>query len=474
MIYVYALLSALIWLIVTLLSHGFFGTEGFFYDLPNASMPFGRFFILYTTAFAIYSMAIFKVSKPSANKRNIFIVLAGAFVFRLILIPSVPVHENDIYRYIWDGKVLASGINPYKYAPAYASIKPAEIDQQNDYKKLKSLRDEDPSFYRRISYKYVPTIYPPLAQGLFAVSALLARGSVWFMKILFVVFDIAIVFLLYNILKLLKHNPLYVVVYAWNPLVLKEFANSGHYDPLVIFFVVAAVYFILKEKYIFSSICLGLGVLSKLFPLVFIPFLLLKKQYKAFFFSLAVIMAGYLPFLIWGQTDLKNIFAALGNYAQKWSVNGFIFELLYSLLSILKNDPYILSKIICGSIFAFVWIYIIIRKRDIPEMMFLSISALFLLSPVGDPWYFCWVIPFLCIYRRFSMIFLSYLLILSYFIFTRDFGTSSIGWFKIGNLLLMQYVPFYILLIFENRAAFFPGYSPEKRREQQYYSERHK
>ncbi len=457
MIYVYALLSALIWLIVALLSRGFFGTEGFFYDLPNASMPFGRFLILYTTAFALYSIAIFKVSKLSADNRNICIILAGAFVFRLILIPSVPVHENDIYRYIWDGKVFTSGINPYKYAPAYASIKPAAIDRQDDYNKLRSLRDEDPSFYRRISYKYVPTIYPPLAQGLFAMSALLARGSVWFMKMLFVLFDMAVVLLLYNILKLLKHNPLYVIVYAWNPLVLKEFANSGHYDSLVIFCVAAAVYFILRGKYIFSSVCLGLGVLSKLFPLIFIPFFLLKKQYKAFFLCLAVIIAGYLPFLIWGQADLKIIFAALGNYARKWSVNGFIFEFLYSLLSFLKNDPYILSKIICGSIFAFVWIIIILKKQDIIERMFLSVSALFLLSPVGDPWYFCWVIPFLCIYRSYSMIFLSCLLILSYFIFTRDFGTINIGWFKIDNLLLIQYVPFYMLLIFENRATFFPG-----------------
>jgi hypothetical protein len=127
-----------------------------------------------------------------------------------------------------------------------------------------------------------------------------------------------------------------------------------------------------------------------------------------------------------------------------------------------------MSKIICGIIFVFVWILIIIKKQDIIERMFLSVSALFLLSPVGDPWYFCWVILFLCIYRRYSMIFLSYLLILSYFTFTRSFGTLSIGWFKISNLLLMQYVPFYLLLIFENRAAFFSGYSSERRKEQQH------
>ena len=83
--------------------------------------------------------------------------------------------------------------------------------------------------------------------------------------------------------------------------------------------------------------------------------------------------------------------------------------------------------------------------------MFWAVTSLFLLSPVGDPWYFCWVIPFLCIYRQFSLIVLSFLLILHYFIFTRDFGILNIGGFKIDNLLLMQYVPFYIFLIIEKR-----------------------
>lgn len=462
MMSLYALFSALIWLFVALLSHGFFGTEGFFYDLPNARMPFGRFLFLYTTAFVLYFKAVYKISTLSSNKRNIFIVLAGAIVFRLVLTVSVPIHENDIYRYIWDGKVSISGINPYKYPPTYASIKPAALDQQNDFKKLKSIRDEDPSSYRRMSYKYVPTIYPPFAQGLFAISTILARGSVWFMKLLFVLLDIGVVFLLYNILKLLKHNPLYVIVYAWNPLVLKEIANSGHYDSLVICCVVAAIYFILKEKYLISSICLGLGVLSKFFPLIYVPFFLIKKQYRAFFLCTTIIITAYLPFLIWGKTDLKHIFAGLGSYTQKWSANGFIFEFLYSLLSFFYIDPYILSKMMCGGIFASVWIFIIFKKQDVVKRMFLSVSALFLLSPVGDPWYFCWVVPFLCIYRKYSMIFLTFLLILSYFIFSRDFGMFSVGWFKIKNLLLIQYVPFYILLLYENRAAFLTGDSLEK------------
>lgn len=436
-----------------MLSLGFFGAEGFFYDLPNERMPFGRFLILYTIAFALYLFAIIKVSSFSTNKRNIFIVLGGAFVFRLILIPSVPVHENDIYRYIWDGKVFAAGINPYKYPPLSAGIKPASVDQQNDFEKLKSLRDESPKSYRRISYKDVPTVYPPLTQVFFAVSTLLAPGSIWFMKFLFVLFDMAVVILIYMILKLLKQNPLYVIVYAWNPLVLKEFANSGHYDALAICCVMVAVYLVLKEKYTFSSACLGLGVLSKFYPLIFIPFFLLKKQYKALFACLVVIGAGYLPFFVWGQPDPISVFAGLGTYMQKWSINGFIFELIYSLLSIFDGDPYILSKIICGSIFTVTWFFIFYKKQNVIEKTFWAVTALFLLSPVGDPWYFSWAIPFLCIYRKYSLIALSYLLILSYFEFTRDFGILNLRGFKIDNLLLIQYVPFYSIVLFESRLS---------------------
>lgn len=447
---IYAILSALTWLAVTLLSHGWLGTMGFFYDLPNGQMPFGRFFILYIFAFFLYLLSVFKIHKLPVNRRSITIVFTGAVLFRMFLLPGIPIHENDVYRYIWDGKVFTSGINPYKYPPIQASIKPGSPDRQTDFKKLKSIRDENSGFYRRISFKDVTTVYPPLAQAVFALSALLAPGSILFMKFLFVLFDIGVVFLLYALLKSLKQNPLYVVIYAWNPLVLKEFANSGHYDAIAICCVTAAVYLILKEKYIFSSVFLGLGVLAKFYPLIFIPFFLLKKQYKPFLMSLAIVAAGYLPFIFWGHTGLAAVFAGFGTYAGQWSGNGFIFALIYSFSSVFAKYPYLVSKMVCGGIFIIIWTLICFNKRDMTEKMFRAVTAMFLLSPVGVPWYFCWVIPFLCVYRKYSLISLSYLLILHYFVFTRDFGSLSIGSFKIDNLLLMQYVPFYFMLLSES------------------------
>jgi alpha-1,6-mannosyltransferase len=444
---IYALLSALVWLAVTLLSLGFLGVDGFFYDLPNSAMPFGRFFILYTAAFFLYLAVILRVVRLPSNKQNVLIILISAVVFRLILLPGIPVHENDIYRYIWDGKVALSGINPYKCSPIKASIKPSSKEMQADFEKLKSLRDEDLKSYWRISFKDVPTIYPPLAQAIFTIAAFIAPGSVLFMKFMFVLFDTGVIFLLFIILKQLKQNPLYVVIYAWNPLILKEFANSGHYDSLAIFCVMFAACMMIKEKPLFSAAGLGLGVLAKFYPLVFIPFFLIKKQYRAFFFSIFVIVAGYLVFFIWGDTGSSSVFYGLNTYTQEWVNNGFIYSLISDLVSSVSVNSIILSKIICGILYILIWIYIFVNARPVIEKMFLAVTLLFLMSPVGFPWYFCWVIPFLCIYRNWSMTLLSYLLIIYYFVFTRTFGSLTLGIFNMDWLMLIQYVPFLIILI---------------------------
>ena len=445
----YALLSALVWLAVTLLSHGFLGTGGFFYDLPNREMPFGRFFVLYSSAFIIYLAVILKVSRIPSNNKNIFILIFSAIMFRMILLPGVPVHENDIYRYIWDGKAAITGINPYQYPQIQASIKPTSQSLQVDFERLKSLRDEDPESYRRISFKDISTIYPPLAQAAFAFAALMAPGSILFLKTMFVLFDTGVILLLFLMLKSMKQNPLYTVIYAWNPLVLKEFANSGHYDSLALLCVIWGAYMMIREKWTFSGAALGLGVIAKFYPLIFIPFFLIKREYRAFFFSIIIVCAGYLPFFLWGQADYTSIFSGLKTYAQEWVNNGFIYSLIIMPASLFSLNPAIIAKIICLLLYAAIWILIFFDTMPVLKKMFCAVTMLFLLSPVGFPWYFCWVIPFLCIYRNRGLILLSYLLILYYFIFTRDIGGFTLWGATMGWLMLMQYLPFYLFLLFE-------------------------
>ena len=96
--------------------------------------------------------------------------------------------------------------------------------------------------------------------------------------------------------------------------------------------------------------------------LIFIPFFLVKNQCKALFACLAIIGAGYLPFFVWGQADPISVFTGLGIYMREWSINGFIFEFIHSMLSIFDSDQYILSKTICAGTFTVVWLFIFYKN----------------------------------------------------------------------------------------------------------------
>lgn len=151
-------------------------------------------------------------------------------------------------------------------------------------------------------------------------------------------------------------------------------------------------------------------------------------------------------------------FKGLFTYAREWSINGGIFEFLYGLLYAFNLDlrlsTEILTKIIVAAVYLVILFFICRRKitdeRTFLRRVFWSIAILFLLSPVGDPWYFCWVIPFLCFFPYRSFIVLSWLLIFSYLSFARDIGFVSVGALEMDALVLFQYAPFFMLLFLES------------------------
>jgi len=199
--------------------------NGFDYDVANSKMPTEVFLAIFSAAFFIYLGVLIAVFLKDSKKRGVISIFLFAVLFRVILIPSTPIHENDIYRYLWDGKVALSGINPYAYAPQAAGMMPddsAAEYRRGDALRLKSLREENSVYFHRMRYRSIPTIYPPLAQVVFAISNLIQRDSIFFMKMLFVLFDIGVIYLLYLLLLRLRLDPSRIIVYAWSPLVLKE------------------------------------------------------------------------------------------------------------------------------------------------------------------------------------------------------------------------------------------------------------
>ncbi|MDP6686216.1 MAG: hypothetical protein QGI05_04600, partial [Candidatus Omnitrophota bacterium] len=151
--------------------------NGFYYELPNRDMPTVVFLILFVLAFILYFAISIKITKGESNKRTFFIVIFFSLLFRLILLPSISIHENDIYRYLWDGKVSNAGINPYKYAPDDLDSLTRNLEE-HELKRLDGLREKNLLYFSRIGHSGVPTIYPPFAQFIFMLSTRIQEDSI--------------------------------------------------------------------------------------------------------------------------------------------------------------------------------------------------------------------------------------------------------------------------------------------------------
>jgi len=450
--------------------------NGFYYDVPNADMPTVIFLIIFSSAFLLYFTSIYFISKKPFHKKDLLLIVLFAIVFRAILLPSIPVHENDFYRYLWDGKLFKHGHNPFKYAPGdlesventfsrdyydwdkktYVKVKTFSEDQKRELARLNKLRYQNHIFFDRIGHRPVPTIYPPTAQWVFWISSVVREDSILFMKFLFVVFDVLVIFVLIGLLKSVKMNPSMVIVYAWSPLILKEFANSGHYDAVAIFFMMLAISWLIQRRDDNGVLALSLAGLTKLFPFLLTPLFMRQFKRKHFLALAGIVLACYLPFFFWDKVGVAGVFKGLTTYSQEWAYNGSLFIIIRSMLKLLPFGflhGLLPAKAFCGMIFLAVLAFLSMKDNtddlDLLKKVFILLGLLFLLNPVGDPWYYTWVIPLLCFFCYRSFLLLSWLLIFSYLSFNHDFGSVSWGYCEFKVLTLVQYVPFYLFLIVE-------------------------
>ena len=439
---------------------GFFGgaidalRNGFFYEAPNRDMPTTVFLFLFSIAFFVYFVVALKIGKSHASAKSFGIVILFSILFRLILLPSVAIHESDFYRYLWDGKSFKNGINPFKYAPAEVNSTKAEANQEIE--RLKELRDNNPLYFERINHNGVPTIYPPIAQAVFAVSSVIKEDSIFVLKSIFVFFDILTVIFIGLLLSYFKMNPSLAIIYGWSPLVLKEFANSGHYDSIAIFLTLLSVYYIVKNKVLAGSLSLACASLTKFYPMLLLPFLIKRIKIRHLVIFALGVIGMYVPFLIWGHAGSHKVFAGFGIYSEKWAYNGSLFVIVQSVLDAFHfkvGSELLLAKLITGIVFFILLLHWTLKRSNDPlvliKRVLFILVALFLLNPVGEPWYFCWVIPFLCFFPYRSLLLLSWLLIFSYLSFAHDFGAMRAGSLEIPILNAVQYAPFFLFFVWE-------------------------
>ncbi len=221
-------------------------------------------------------------------------VLGWALAMRAVTLFSSPIFEIDYYRYLWDGRVVLQGVSPYAYSPEQVNQTQAVPMLHEALGRLVQLQSSSATsqiILQRVHFPDLPTIYPPVSQLVFAWSAWTTPvesnvdTAIVVLKFWMMCFDIGVMFVLKAMLDLLKMSPSWVITYAWNPLVIKEFANSGHLDAIAVFFTTFSIFALVfqrssersssrlhRSSWLFvSALSLGLGIGSKLYPLVLLP-----------------------------------------------------------------------------------------------------------------------------------------------------------------------------------------------------------
>lgn len=294
-------------------------------------------------------------------------VLVWALTFRLPFVFSQPVLSDDVWRYLWDGRVALSGVNPYSFAP--------------DDPELATLRDDA---WTRVNHRSIPTVYPPFAQGLFRTAV--AHGGLVAWKLLVVGFDLCTIAALVTGLGKRAGAPALVLLYAWNPLVIIEFSWSGHVDAAAVAISTWAVV-ASRKRYDLGAVALAsIAAAIKLFPALLLPALLRRtRSAAAWTIPVAIAVAGAAPYL---SSGIPAWFAGLRTYAERWEFNG----LPYVVLRALGEGP-VAARLVLGAVVSSMIITAACRRADLPDFAVLAFSACVSLSPTVHPWYVTWSLP---------------------------------------------------------------------------------
>jgi alpha-1,6-mannosyltransferase len=350
----------------------------------------------------VHGLAVWSVWRCPSSRRIIIAIAAVAALMRLPVICMPPYLSSDVFRYVWDGRVAAAGIDPYRYVPADP--------------RLTALRDLDifPHINRANS---AVTIYPPVAEAIFFAVTRVSE-TVSAMKAAMTAFEIVTFILLVQLLAAEGLPTGRVLVYAWHPLPLWEFAGSGHIDAALIALTVAALAAARCRRPFDTGLLLAAASLSKFYPAVLLPALYRRRDW-----AMPLAFAGgavfvYLPLIALGWQVIGFLPGYAGEEGFDATGDGFY------LLGLIRQVP------LLGGFGA--WIYLIaatvilaglaaaaFHVRDTvsapARAAALAVAFVVLVSP-HYAWYFAWLIVFACFVSPAALLWLTNACLLLYLI----------------------------------------------------------
>ena len=334
--------------------------------VPNLVLAPGVFLVLFSLAFLAYGCGAL-AAYHLRSRFAVVTILAIGLVARMILLPTSPSLSTDAYRYVWDARVAAAGIDPYAYPPTAPE--------------LTGLHDA--TIYPKLNHPTWQSVYPPPAQAFFRAVYWIAPDSVTAMKAALGMAELLALAALVLLLATLDLPAGRVAIYAWNPLLLVEIWGSGHLDALVLTAVTAAALASARRRDSLAAALLAVGTLMKLYPAVLFPLLPGRRRASVVAAFAAVVAAGVIA--TGGPTRWP--LAPIGRYARDEYFNP-------GLVRSFVNEPLLALAMTVAWVVACAWRG---GAAHLAERAGPLVAGVIVLAPSVFPWYAVWLVPLLAV-----------------------------------------------------------------------------
>ena len=342
-------------------------------------------FIPALAASGLLTLIATKLAGDVPARAGLIVILGLALAMRLLLVGQEPFLSTDIYRYIWDGRVQAAGINPYTYVP----VDPA----------LAALRDA--AIFPHINRAdFAVTAYPPVAQMFFLAVTRIAESLIA-MRLAMVACEFVIVAVVIDLARRLARPVTAVVAYAWHPLAIWETANSGHVDALMVALLMLGVWLLVRARPVAGAVAVALAVLVKPYAVIVLPAFWRPWDWRAPLAAIATVLICYLPYAGAGRGVLG--FVTSGYMSEEGLLNGTGIWLVSLVRFLVGNMPGLVALYLALTAAVMGWLALRVAFRaertpqsSIDDVTLLLIAGLFLLSP-NYAWYFLALVPFLAL-----------------------------------------------------------------------------
>lgn len=433
----------------------------FAYSLERSNFPL--LISLYSSLFALFYIIVQK------GKTDFWLLALFAMLLRLVFLPVIPNLSQDFYRFIWDGRMLLEGINPYSYTPeSFINAKQYTIVAQAQ-ELHQGMGGLNASHF---------TNYPPINQLCFAIAAIFSSKSIVGATIVFraliLIADIGTIILGKKLLQSMG-LPIHTIFwYALNPFIIIEMTGNLHFESVMLFFVVWALYLLHKGKWFWSAVLLGISISVKLLPLLLLPLffqwfmtsnnalqwcspinrnmlrssipILLQNTKKLVLFylvALGTIALTFAPFLT-GEF-VNNFGASIALWFQKFEFNASIYYLIrwygYQTVgwNIIADVGPKLPIVVLGILLLITFLRKNSTMIEMITAMLFSIAIYFLLSTTVHPWYVATPLIFSVFTRyRFPLVW-SFTIMLSYSAYGSEGFNEHLGFVALEYGIVIGY-----------------------------------